>query len=222
MAAFIADAAIIIINGYLVVLYWLVDQMAILVSLSCVLLIALYFDPLVQNLVAATAARAGVRAPVQPARHHQIFTCALGVLWTWAALLYPLPVPWLGAGMWFLTVAILWLLPAERAACLWRCKVSILTYTLVLLGFRWYLALVSAVSPQDWAAIIGSSEEARRVIAGNRGLFTTIGTWASWFVLPAAHAAYVVQRVTTNPMSLVNPRQTAAEILDAIRNRSRD
>ena len=218
----IADTVTIIVNGYLVMLYWLLDQVALLLALGCMLLIGLYFDPLIQNLAARSPARAGVRPQTQPVRHHQFLTLFISVLWLLAAMLYPSPVPWLGAVMWLSTAIILWVLPAERAAVLWRCKVSILTYTLVLLGFRWYLAMVTALSPQDWAAILGSSDEARRVIAGNRGLFTTIGMWAAWFVLPAAHAAYIVQRITTNPMSLTNPRQTAADILDAIRNRADD
>jgi len=139
-----------------------------------------------------------------------------------AGALYPTPVPWLGTAMWLLTVLALLLMPAERPPILWRCKAFIISYALLLLGFRWYLAVVSSATPQQWAAVVGTSGDAQRVIAGNRSLFITIGSWAAWFVLPSAHALYVVQRVAANPMSLVNPAQSAAQIVEAIRTRGGD
>ena len=210
---FLADVPVYVLNGFLLSLFWLWDHLPLLLSLPLGGVFFL-FDEEVQRLAAR---KAGGRGPVR--RYHQGLTAFIVLLWLLAASSYPNPVPWLGAAMWLLSVLLIVLLPPERAATLWRCKVSHLTYSLVLLGFRWYLHLVSSTSPYEWATLLGSVDEARRVIGQNVGLFTTIGTWAAWFVLPLGHAAYVVQRLTVHPMSLASPFVSVRKVLEEIRTR---
>lgn len=219
---FILDLGIYTLNGFLVMVYWLVDHLGILVALACAVLVIVFFDTYIQKLAAHMPSRPGQRAPMQPNRNHQILTAVTGGLWTLAAALFPIPVPWLGAGMWVLFVVLLLLIPAEQLQTLWRSKTAIMTYALTLLGFRWYLSLSAQASPQEWAALYGTAGEAQRVIASTRGLFLTIGTWVVWFALPVAYAGYVVQRLTTHSMSLADPRATAAQIVEAIRTRGED
>ena len=220
----ILDCIIYLINGFLLALYFIIGQLPLLLSLACAALVALYFDPQAQRrtqFMPGRGLRPAARAP-ETMRHHQLLTVVTAALWIVASSLFPSPVPWLGLAMWALTVAGLALLPAERVSLLWRCKTFILIYSFVLFAFRGYLALLGRVTPEAWAAVVGSSAEAQRVLAQNRGLFTTIGFWVSCFALPGAQAAYLVQRLTVHPMSLLGPRMWPAEILDAIRTRGKD
>ncbi len=221
VGAWLVDAMVIIANGFLVMGYWLADRLPLLVALACLPLM-LAFDQAVAVLAAHAPSRAGQAAPATLNRSHHLMTLLAGGLWLLAGALFPPPVPWLGTAMWLTALLLLLLLPSERVVVLWRVKVSILTYSLALLGFRWYLWQIGQADPYQWATVVGSVGEAQRIIGQNQGLFLTIGTWIAWFALPAAHVGYVVQRLTTNPMSLRGPRQAAAEVLEAIRMRSAD
>ena len=216
------DWVIYTLNGFLAMIYWLLDHLSILLALACAVLVIVFFDAYAQRLAAHMPSRPRQQAPVRPNRNHQILTAVTAGLWAVAAALFPIPVPWLGAGMWLLFVVLLLLLPAEQLQTLWRSKTAILIYALALLGFRWYLGLSAQASPREWAALYGTAGEAQRVIASTRGLFLTIGTWVMWFALPVAYAGYVVQRLTTHAMSLADPRATAAQIVEAIRTRGAD
>jgi len=220
---FILDWVVYTANGFLIMVYWLVDHLGILVSLACAVLVIAFFDAYIQRLAAhMPGSRMRQKVPLRPNRNHQILTAVTAGLWTLAAALFPIPVPWLGAAMWLLFVVLLLLLPAEQLQTLWRSKTAILGYTLALLGFRWYLSLSAQASPQEWAALYGTAGEAQRVIASTRGLFLTVGTWVIWFAMPVAYAGYAVQRLTTHSMSLADPRATAAQIVEAIRTRGAD
>ena len=218
------DGLVLTANGFLLVLYFLAGRLPLILSLACALLVALVFDPQAQEwtqFMPGRTLRPGADRP-QPQRQHQVLTGAAALLWTVASSLFPSPVPWLGLLMWVLTVAGLLLLPAERVSLLWRGKTFVGLYSLALLAFRAYLALLGAASPEAWAAVMGSSAEAQRVLASNRGLLTTIGFWVACFALPAAQVVYLVQRLTTHPLSLLGPRMRPADIVQAIRTRGKD
>ena len=170
------DWVIYSLNGFLAMVYWLVDHLSILLALACAVLVIVFFDAYAQRLAAHMPSRLRQQAPVRSNRNHQILTAVTAGLWAVAAALFPIPVPWLGAGMWLLFVVLLLLLPAEQLQTLWRSKTAILIYALALLGFRWYLGLSAQASPREWAALYGTAGEAQRVIASTRGLFLTIGT----------------------------------------------
>jgi len=208
-------------NGFLVMGYWLLDHFPLLLSLLCVPLMLL-FDQATATLAAHTPTRGGQAAPPILNYSNHLMTGAAAVTWLVAGSLFPRPVPWLGAAMWLAALLLLLLLPSERPVVLWRTKVGILIYSLMLLGFRWYLWQINQADPYQWAAVMGSVDEAQRIIGQNQGLFLTIGTWIAWFALPVAHIGYVVQRFTTNPMSLRGPHQSAAQVLETIRMRSHD
>ncbi len=214
------DLAVYTVNGYLLMAYAFFDGLPVLLSLACAALVARVFDRQAQLRAAIMPQRIhGPHAAGAPRHNHQILTALIATLWVAAQALYPNPVPWLGAAMWGLTLAGLVLLPAERTAMLWRGKTFVLSYALALIGFRLYLLVAGSASPQEWARLLGTVGEAERVIAGNMGLITTMGAWATWFLLPFAHAFYLVQRLLVHPMSLMDPRATAGEIVAAIRAR---
>jgi hypothetical protein len=218
---FLLDITVITANGFIATWFFVLDALPQILSLICAFSFLALFDRRAELVAAWRPHRRGVRPPLDASRAHRVLTASCILLWLFSSFLYPEPVPWLGAAMWLTSVLSLLILPAERIALLWRTKVSILIYSISLLGFRWYLFQVSRLSAREWARVLGSVGEAERIIAGNVGLFTTIGTWLAWFVLPCAHAMYIVQRATVNPMSLVNPFQSVAEIIREIRTRER-
>ena len=213
---------ILTLNGLLYLLYAFTDHLALWVVLACGLVVLFVFDSATVRLITSAPGRIGGRtAPTAASGFSvQLFTVVTLGLSLVAAFVYAEPVPILLAGMWLASVTVLTLLPAEREPLLWRAQGTHLLYALVLLGFKFYLAQAQNVAPEDWAAMLGSIGTARDAIARTRDLFTTVGLWATWFIVPVGHFAYLVQRVLVNPLSLFHARQSTDEIIAALRRRS--
>jgi hypothetical protein len=217
--SFLLDAGLYVLNGGLVVVYFLAGQVTMIVSLLCAGVVGLVFDVLAQRLAAATPARQGQKAPTNVSRHHQLLTLACVLSWLVAGSLFPTPVPQLGTAMWALFVVGLLLVPAEQTAILWRSKVAILSYCGLLLAFRIGAAWTLAADAREWARVVGTVDEAQRIVGANRSLILTIASYVAWFGVPAGYAVYLFQRVTAHPMSLRNPLARASEIVYQIRYR---
>lgn len=215
----IENLTIYVINGGFVIFYFLLGQGMMIVSLLCAALVGLVFDVIAQRLAAAAPSRQGRVAPTNISRHHQFLTLVAGLGWLIAGSLFPTPVPQLGTAMWILFVVALFLVPAEQQAILWRSKVAVLSYCLLLVGFRTAAAWMLAADARDWARIVGTVDEAQRLVGANRSLVLTIASYVAWFGIPVGYAIYVFQRVTTHPMSWRNPRARAYEIVHQIRRR---
>lgn len=217
----IVDGFIVVLNGLLVVGYGIWDHVPHLLGLVGAGVV-LALDRKLARESLGRPMRPGV-GEIQPVgivpRVPQMLTAVTGVVWAVAALVYPAPVPGIGAAMWWGWIGALVVLRGEREAVLWRGKGFLLTYALALLGFRGYLGLAGRFEPRAWAEVLGSSGEAERVIAGNLAIFATVGTWLTWFVLPVAHFSYLVQRLLVNPLSLAAPFATAEEWIAALRSR---
>ena len=102
---------------------------------------------------------------------------------------------------------------------LWNVKSGIAIYALAVIGSRLYLAYTAQLSPEQWAALIGSAESAAAVISNTRGNVTTIILWALWLVIPLGFFAMLLQQIFLNPMSLVNPLASAHDLLQRYRVR---
>lgn len=209
------------LNGLLFLLYALVDHVWLLVALASGLVVLFVFDQVAVRLIATAPSRIGrAEAPASASGWGvQIYTLTALALSLVAGLAYAEPIPFLLAVMWTASVIALTLLPAEREPLLWRVKGTLLVYALVLLGFRFYLAQAQNVAPEDWAALVGSVGTARDTLARNRDLFATIGLWATWFILPIAHLSYLAQRILVHPASLFYARQSADDVIRALRRR---
>ena len=219
LAQHLLAAATYVVNGGLVVAYFVASQATMILSLACATLVGLVFDVLAQRLAATAPARQGQRAPVRVARHHQLLTLVAGLAWLVAGTLFPTPVRELGAAMWALFVAGLLLMPAEQAALLWRSKVALLSYCGLLLAFRVVSAWTLAADPREWARIVGTVDEAQRIVGANRGLLLTVASYVAWFGIPVGYVVYLFQRLTASPMSLRNPLARASEIVYQVRHR---
>jgi hypothetical protein len=219
---FVLDAAIVVLNGLLVMGYGVWDRLPHLLALAGAGVIVVFDRQVALDNLSRPARqeRDRIEATGLRSRIPQILTAVIGTIWLAAAWVYPQPVPAIGAAMWWGWIGTLLFLRGERDAILWRGKGFLLTYALALLGFRVYLSLAARFEPTAWAAVLGSSGEAQRVIAGNLAIFATIGTWLTWFVLPVAHFSYLVQRLLVNPLSLAAPFATAEEWIAALRGRN--
>ena len=217
------DLPVYLANGVLVILYWLGANSAALVSLACALVMALLPDAEVQQ-------RAGFRprrnehdeadsSNSQIPRTAQVMTGIVLAAWLIAQWNMAAPVPWIGAVMWIAGLAAVLALSSQRFNLLWYVKAGIAMYALAVIGSRIYLAYTTQLSPEQWAALIGSSESAATVIANTRSNVTTILLWALWLVVPLGYFSMLVQQVFINPMSIVNPLAGAQDMLRALRVR---
>jgi len=217
------DGATYLINGGLRVIYALGDHGPQLIGLLCALIMAGLLDRWTVALITATPSRANQSAPhrAQRAQPRPYLTTILTfVVWAVAGGLWPAPVPALGAAMWVATVLTVLLLPTERVPVLARGKSLIASYAVVLIVGRWFLTQTAAATPREWAALVGGVGEAQDVLAQNRSLIVTLLTLGVTVWGPAATLLYLGQRVQLHLGSLVNPWQTAADIVREIQTRT--
>ncbi|MBI4927567.1 MAG: hypothetical protein HY835_07365 [Anaerolineae bacterium] len=210
-----------LLNGMLATLYWLADSGAALVSVACAAGIAIWMDAGAQNRANFRPARSGRQGQNTSldARTAQIITGVAVLFWIASQWGMGAPVPWIGAAMWGFGFLVLLLVRQQETTTLWNVKAGILIYALAVLGSRLYLAYTAQLSPEQWAALIGTTESAATVIANTRSNVTTIILWALWLVIPLGYFAMLLQQALLNPWSLVNPLANATEINQRYRTR---
>ena len=216
------DLPVYLANGGLVILYWLAENSAALISLLCAGLMALLPDAEIQQRAGFRPRRSdrhtGGSVSRQP-RTAQTMTGLVFTAWLVAQSGMGAPVPWIGAAMWMCGILAVLALSAQRYNLLWYTKAGIAMYALAVIGSRIYLNYTAQLTPEQWAALIGSSESAAAVIAGTRGSVTTILLWALWLVVPLGYFSMLVQQIFVNPMSITSPLAGAQDLLRALRVR---
>ena len=217
---FLTDLPVYLANGVLIILYWLSAHSAALVSLACALVIVLLPDAEVQARAGFRPSRNGEgNSNGQMPRTAQIMTGIVLAAWLIGQWDMAAPVPWIGAVMWVAGLSAVLALSSQRFNLLWYVKAGIAMYALAVIGSRIYLGYTTHLTPDQWAALIGSSESAATVIASTRGNVTTILLWALWLIVPLGYFSMLVQQVFINPMSIVNPLAGAQDLLRALRVR---
>lgn len=219
----LTDLPVYLANGGLVIIYWLAENSAALISLLCAVLMVLLPDAEIQQR-AGFRPRRNDRGQASTSinrtpRTAQTMTVLVFVTWLSAQWDMGAPVPWIGAAMWAAGLLAVLALAAQRFNLLWFVKAGIAIYALAVIGSRIYLSYTAHLTPEQWAALIGSSESAATVIASTRGNVTTILLWALWLVVPLGYFSMLVQQIFINPMSIVNPLSGAQDLLRALRVR---
>ncbi|GAP09984.1 hypothetical protein BECAL_01138 [Bellilinea caldifistulae] len=219
----LTDLPVYLANGVLVILYWLAAHMPALTSLLCALLMAWLPDAEIQQRAGFRPRRSergssGDSGGKMP-RTAQVMTGMVLAAWIIAQWDMGAPVPWIGAAMWVAGLAAILALSAQRFNLLWYVKAGIAMYALAVIGSRIYLGYTAGLTPEQWAALIGSSESAAVVIANTRSNVTTILLWALWLIVPLGYFSMLVQQIFINPMSMVNPLAGAQDMLRALRVR---
>ena len=223
LGAFLMDLPVYLANGILVIGYGLAAHAPALLSLGCALTLAFLPDVEVQRQAGFRARRDGrgetesSSGPVP--RTAQVMTAIVLLAWLAAQWDMGEPVPWIGAVMWAAGLTAVLALANQRFNLLWYVKSGIALYALAVIGSRLYLSTAAHLTPEQWAALIGSSESAAAVIASTRSSVTTILLWALWLVVPLGYFSMLVQQIFINPMSIVSPLAGAQELLHALRVR---
>jgi hypothetical protein len=216
---FLLDLPIYAANGLLWLVYTLVGSLAALVALGSAAVLALVVDTVVQQLAGARPLRQG-RGETLPVVHTaQILTGLVLALWLGAQWGMGAPVPWIGAAMWLTGLLAILISPAQRFNLLHFVKSGIAVYALAVIGSRVYLGMASQVSPDQWVGLIGTAQGAANVVASTRGNVTTIITWGLWLVIPLGYFSMLVQKLFLNPISLINPLASYADMLVLLRDR---
>lgn len=216
---FLTNLPVYFANGVLVVIYWLLSNAPAIVSLTCAILMARLPDVEVQRR-AGFRPRRGERGTQEAApRTAQVMTGFVLAAWLAAQWGMGAPVPWIGAAMWICGLLAVFCLASQRFNLLWYVKAGIAMYSLAVIGSHVYLAYTSQLSPDQWAALIGSSQSAATIIANTRSNVTTIILWALWLVVPLGYFSMLVQQVFINPMSIVSPFAGAQDMLRSLRVR---
>jgi hypothetical protein len=226
-----------VLNGFLFLLYWLVGFLPGILSLLCGVFLMLSVDREVQNRANYRPFREGSYGNVQPIststtsqgifgdlrKPHtaQIITLIVLALWMIAQTGMAEPIPWIGAVMWIVGVLVIFAMPGDRKIdTLWFVKSLIAIYAVLVIGSRLYLAYTAQLSAEQWATVIGTTTEgATTVIANTRGNVTTMIMWALWFVAPLGYFSLLIQKLTVNPIALLNPLAGANDVLKQLRNR---
>jgi hypothetical protein len=219
----LTDTPVYLANGALVILYWLAAHAPALTSVVSASLLSLLPDVEIQRR-AGFRPRRGDRSEngassVQVPRTAQVITGIVLITWLAAQWDMGAPVPWIGAAMWVAGLAAILALSAQRFNLLWYVKAGIAMYALAVIGSRIYLGYTAGLTPEQWAALIGSSESAAVVIASTRSNVTTILLWALWLIVPLGNFSMLVQQIFINPMSMVSPLAGAQDLLRALRVR---
>jgi len=178
-------------------------------------------DRAVQQLSGSRPLRQGRGESLPITRTAQILTAGVFLLWFGAQAGMGAPVPWIGAAMWLFGIGAILISPAQRYNLLWFVKSGVAVYALAVIGSRLYLNMTSEVSPEAWADMLGTAQTAVNVVANTRGNVTTVIIWALWLVIPLGYFSLLVQKLFQNPVSLVNPLSSCADMLATLRVRDR-
>lgn len=217
--AFILDLPIYLLNGLLWLIYALAGSLATLVSAGAAAVMALVVDRAVQQLSGSRPLRQGRGETLSTSHTAQILTAGVFTLWFGAQLGMGAPVPWIGAAMWLFGLGAVLVSPAQRFNLLWFVKSGVAVYALAVIGSRLYLNMTSDVSPEAWAGMLGTAQTAVNIVANTRGNVTTVIVWALWLVIPLGYFSMLVQKLFLNPVSLINPLSSYADMLAMLRDR---
>ena len=215
---FFLDLPIHLANGILLTLYWLLANLPALASIGAAYLIAIVPDRLAQDRTGRPL-RSDRAGDLQGPKNAQVMTALVLVLWIAGQWGMGAPVPWIGAAMWLVGGLAVTIMQNQQFNLLWFMKTGIAIYALAVIASRLYLAYTIQLTPEQWAALIGSSQSAAAVIANTRGNMTTIILWALWLVIPLGYFSMLLQQVFLNPVSVLNPVSGVQKTLEALRYR---
>ncbi|MBN1888887.1 MAG: hypothetical protein JW850_12910 [Thermoflexales bacterium] len=213
IAHFVRNVVMYEINGVLVIVYALIAQWSLVLSVPCIA------GVLMMDRLLATQLSLSPRPATPGSFFSARVTLVLAFLWLFIALTVPQPVPALGLVMWAVTLAAAWLVPGQRPQTLWRGKTAMLMYTLANIGLLGFTRLTADLSPEQWAKLLGSTQAASQTINQGKGIVQTLATIAIWYAIPVGYIGWAIKEFAINQSSLVAPGQTMSDIVHAIRTR---
>lgn len=186
-------AAIYELNGLLVLLYVLWENVAgLLTAGACVMLL--------------------IKAP----EGQRIWILAVTLLVIVTAFVAPAPVPVLLAGMSIAGTLAVMLDRFSPDTLRWRAVGALALYAGAALAYMLYGRYLEGVDATAWAEAIGGQQEAQATLSQGRSFLNTLATWGLWLILPLGYLSLLVQGVLAHPPVGTRP----AETISAVRTRS--
>ncbi len=185
IAQVLQDFGVVMLNGVLAVLYFVVENGATLLSLAAAGLVMAWPDRSVQ-IVAGHRPRSHQRGRVVRATPvAMIATAAVAACWPAASLLSHEPVPLWGLLMWLALLAGTLALPQERENVLWTHKGLILGYAALAVGLR--LLFEAPVDTVGWSELMGIEQGGTALLATVRSALAPWAAITGWAIYPVAY-----------------------------------
>jgi hypothetical protein len=211
------DILVVWANGWLAAAYWLIDNAALLIAIACAIWIMRRHDRYVQHVTGERALRYA-RGSRVIASHRSVYETLVTLsLWACAALMSVSPIPAIGAVMWLTFIAALHLIPQERDNVLFRQKVMIAIYALMVMAFR--LAMSYSPDPDQLLRMMGGEGDAAAVFATVRGSLMPYAMLILWVMYPLGYFGVIAQRFIVNRGSLFKARRDVADVIGDLRTR---
>ena len=211
------DLLIIWANGWLAAAYWLLDNAALLIAVASAIWITRRHDCYVQRVTGQRTLRYARGNRVIASNRSTLETVVVLGLWVCAALVAASPIPAIGALMWLAFIAALHLVPQERDNILFRQKIMIALYALLVIAFR--LAMSYAPEPDQLLRMMGGEGDAAAVFATVRGSLLPYAMLILWVMYPLGYFGVIAQRFLINRGSLFKARRNIAEVIGDLRTR---
>ncbi len=211
------DILVVWANGWLAAAYWILDNAALLIAVACAVWIASHHDRYVQRVTGERTLRYARGSRVVASHRSAYETLATLIVWACAALVSASPIPAIGAVMWLTFILALHLIPQERDNVLFRQKVMIAIYALMVIAFR--LAMSYSPDPDQLLRMMGGQGDAAAVFATVRGSLMPYAMLILWVMYPLGYFGMIAQRFLVNRGSLFKARRDVADVIGDLRTR---
>lgn len=211
------DTLVIWANGWLVLVYWLLDNAAVFIALTCAIWIARRHDRHVRRMTGERPLRYGRGQRVIASSRSLYETVLTFVVWAIAALASAAPIPAIGGGMWLSFVAALHFIPQEQDNILFRQKAMIAIYALMVIAFR--LAMSYTPDPDQLLRMMGGEGDAAAVFATVRGSLMPYAMLILWVMYPLGYFGVIAQRFLINRGSLFKAQRDIEGVIGDMRTR---
>lgn len=194
------------LNGWLALLYWLIDHWPALASLALAGACYWFIDARLGRTAGERSLRYG-RGQVQLARPALTFAVWLPALaWLVTAWIVPAPVPIIGLAMWAAALILPLALPLEKRFLVHRLRWFIAIYAGLGLGFwlvaRYSLSLTQAAAWSEIFQAAGSGEALGYTIRATAAPYLAL---ILWVLYPITYFGVVGQQAMQNRTLLVAP-----------------
>jgi hypothetical protein len=214
------DFGLLVLNGFLALLYFAWEQGPTLLSLVVAGLVAAFPDRSVQRVVGHRARRQDRGSVVHATPVAMIGTAVVAAIWTAASLLSCAPVTLWGLALWAALLAGALALPQERENVLWTHKGLIVGYAALAIGLR--LIFQSPVDTAGWSQLMGVEQGGTALLAMVRQALAPWVVITVWAVYPAVYLGFLGQRIFANRSRLISPMASARRVIEDLRTRGED
>lgn len=214
------DVLIITMNGFLVILYWLVAHLPVVLTWPVSVAVAVLLDGGVARQAGFRPRRYGRGAVQRAGNTAQWSTMALAAMWTAAGLWSPAPIPLIGLAMWLALFLTPMSIPMERDALLSRLKWMLSVYTAGVLGFLFLLH--AQLSPQallEWSRHLGQPSSGALLASAVVSSVTPYAAALLWVIGPLMYFGYIAQRFAVHSKTRVNPWKSVEARIRELRAR---